>query len=284
MDEIRLPDGTSLASIGLGTWRLGESPGQRDRDIAAVRDAIDLGYRVIDTAEMYGEGGAEEVVGAAVEASVRSRGVGREELFIVSKIYPHNASRRGVQSAVDRSRRRLKIDRIDLYLLHWPGPYPLVETVAAFEAARSNGLIGQWGVSNFDLDELEALRRTPDGAACAANQVYYSASTRGVEFDLLPRQREWKMPLMAYCPLDQGELAKDEVLRQIARRHGATPSQVGLAWLMAQDNVMAIPKAVKPDHLRDNLAASRLRLDPEDFALIEQRFPRPRHKVPLAMR
>ena len=284
MNTVTLPDGTSLPALGLGTWHMGESARTRADEVAAVRRAIELGYRVIDTAEMYGDGGAEEVVGAAIADAVRAGSVAREQLFVVSKVYPHNASRDGVAAACKRSLKRLALDRIDLYLLHWPGPHPLRDTVAGFERLRSQGRIRHWGVSNFDTDDMAALGRVPQGERCAANQVYYSASTRGPEVELLPWQRERSMPLMAYCPLDQGDLARDAVLQGIAARHGATASQVALAWLIARPGVMAIPKAVREVHLRENLAAADLALVAADLDEIDRHFPAPRRKVPLAMR
>ena len=284
MNTVALPDGTELPSIGLGTWKMGESARTRAAEVAAVRLAIEIGYRVIDTAEMYGDGGAEEVVGEAVGAALRAGTITRDQLFIVSKVYPHNANRAGLASACGRSLLRLGLDHIDLYLLHWPGPHPLQETVAAFEALQAAGRIRRWGVSNFDADEMRDLAVVPGGAACAANQVYYSLSARGAEFDLLPWQRERTVPLMAYCPLDQGGLADDAVLRSAGERHGASASQVALAFLLAQPGVMAIPKAVREPHLRENFDATRLRLGADDLAAIERRFPAPRRKLPLAMR
>ena len=282
MNSVTLPDGSLLPALGLGTWRMGESARSRDAEVAAVRLAIDIGYRVIDTAEMYGEGGAEEVVGEAVAQAVRAGTVTREQLFIVSKVYPHNANRQGVVAACERSLKRLALDHIDLYLLHWPGPHPLRDTVAGFEALRQRGSIRHWGVSNFDTDEMDALIAVPAGDRCAANQVYYSLSARGVEFDLLPWQRERAMPLMAYCPLDRGGLVADPALQAVAKRHAATASQIALAALMAQAGVMVIPKAVREAHLRENLAAAALRLTAADLAEIDVRFPAPRRKLPLA--
>ena len=284
MNTVSLPDGTSLPALGLGTWRMGESARARSAEVAAVRLAIELGYRVIDTAEMYGEGGAEEVVGQAVAQALREGVVTRDELFIVSKVVPHNASREGVVAACERSLRRLAVDHVDLYLLHWPGPHPLRDNVAGFEHLRAQGRIRHWGVSNFDADDLRALGAVAGGERCAANQVYHSLSTRGPEFDLLPWQRARTMPLMAYCPLDQGDLAGDAVLQRVAGRHGATASQVALAWLTAQPGVMAIPKAVRETHLRENFAAADLVLTDADRGEIDARFPAPRRKLPLAMR
>ena len=284
MNTVKLPDGSSLPALGLGTWHMGESASSRAEEVAAVRLALELGYRVVDTAEMYGEGGAEEVLGQALAEALRAGTVAREQVFVVSKVYPHNASRQGVAAACERSRHRLKLDHIDLYLLHWPGPHPLRDTVAGFGALQAQGHVTHWGVSNFDTDDMRQLVAVPGGERCAANQVYLSPSTRGAEFDLLPWQRARSMPLMAYCPLDQGDLADDAVLRGVAERHGATASQVALAWLIARDGVMPIPKAVREAHLRANLAAADLALSEADLSEIERRFPAPRRKQALAMR
>ena len=284
MNTVKLPDGTALPALGLGTWHMGESASSRAKEVAAVRLALELGYRVVDTAEMYGEGGAEEVVGQALAEALRAGTVTREQVFIVSKVYPHNASRQGVASACERSRRRLGLDHIDLYLLHWPGPHPLSHTVLGFEAVQAQGHITHWGVSNFDTDDMRQLVAVPGGERCAANQVYFSPSTRGAEFDLLPWQQARNMPMMAYCPLDQGDLADDPVLLGVAERHGATASQVALAWLIARGGVIPIPKAVREPHLRDNLAAADLALNEADLSEIERRFPAPQRKQVLAMR
>ena len=284
MNTVTLPDGTPLPALGLGTWRMGESAARRAEEVAAVQCAIALGYRVIDTAEMYGDGGAEEVVGHGVAEAIRAGTVTRDQLFIVSKVYPQNASRAGIAAACERSRQRLQLDHIDLYLLHWPGPHPLRDTVAGFEALQARGHIRHWGVSNFDTDDLRGLVGVPGGARCAANQVYHSLSARGAEFDLLPWQRERQMPMMAYSPLDQGDLAGEATLCRVAQRLGVTASQVALAWAMAQPGVMVIPKAVREAHLRENLAATDVVLGQADLAEIEARFPAPRRKLPLAMR
>jgi diketogulonate reductase-like aldo/keto reductase len=248
-----------------------------------VRRALEIGYRLIDTAEMYGEGGAEEVIGAALKDAIAAGDVRREDVFIVSKVYPHNAGRTGVPAACERSLRRLGLDRIDLYLLHWRGSVPLAETVAAFEALQERGLIRHWGVSNFDVDNLTALARVTGGAHCAANQIYYSASQRGVEFALLPWQREHRMPAMAYSPIDQGAAARDRTLKAIGARHGATAAQIALAWVLRRPDVIAIPKAVRDAHLRENWAAASIALTPQDLAEIDRRFPPPARKSPLAM-
>jgi diketogulonate reductase-like aldo/keto reductase len=283
MHTVTLPDGESRPALGLGTWRLGESAGGRRAEVAAVRSALAMGYRVIDTAEMYGEGGAEEVVGSAVAEALRTGELRREELFVVSKVYPHNASHDGVRAACERSRRRLGLDVIDLYLLHWRGSHPLGETVAGFESLRERGWIRHWGVSNFDRDDMEELAALPDGGRCVADQVYYSLGERGAGFDLLPWLQHRGMPLMAYSPVDQGRLAGDPTLRAIGERHGASAAQVALAWVLSQPGVMAIPKAVRESHLRENLAAAALTLAAADRAEIDARFAPPRRRTPLAM-
>lgn len=283
MQHVSFPDGHSSPSLGLGTWRMGESARERAREVAAVRLALEIGYRVIDTAEMYGEGGAEEVVGQALAEAMRAGTVARDEVFVVSKVYPHNASRAGVRAACERSRRRLKLDRIDLYLLHWRGAHALSETMGGFEALMEAGEISRWGVSNFDVDDMEELLAVRGGRACAANQVYYSLGERGAGFALLPWLQRRGMPLMAYCPIDQGVLAGEPRLAALASRHGATPAQLALAWAMEQPGVMAIPKAVRESHLRENLAAASIVLGPDDLAELDALFAPPRRKTALAM-
>lgn len=276
---VALPSGETVPALGLGTWRMGESARVRRAEVDAVRYALELGYRLIDTAEMYGDGGAEEVVGEALaQGPVR-----RDAVFLVSKVYPHNASRKGTVAACERSLKRLRTDCIDLYLLHWRGAIPLAETVAAFEHLRERGKIRHWGVSNFDVDDLRELWAADDGDRCAANQVYYSAGQRGIEFDLLPWQRQRRMPAMAYCPIDQGALARSTRLQAIARARGATAAQVALAWVLRQPDVIAIPKAVQPTHLSDNVAAASIVLSAAELAQIDAAFPPPARKRPLAM-
>ena len=288
MHQVRLSDGTLVAALGLGTWRMGESGAQRRAEVAAVRSAIELGYRLIDTAEMYGEGGAEEVVGEAVGAAIAAGDVQRETLFVVSKVYPHNASRRGTVAACERSLKRLGLERIDLYLLHWRGQHPLRDTVEAMRSLVLSGKIGHWGVSNFDVDDMAELAAVSSGAEtaaphCATNQVYYSLGERGPEFALLPWMRERQMPLMAYSPIDQGRIANDPALAAIGASRGATAAQVALAWVVSQPGVIAIPKAVDPRHLRDNLAAAELRLSEDEQRQIDRHFRPPTAKTPLAM-
>jgi diketogulonate reductase-like aldo/keto reductase len=283
MKTIALSTGQAVPALGLGTWRMGELDARRGTEVAALRHAIEMGYRLFDSAEMYGEGGAEEVIGEALAQALRSGTVTREQLFIVSKVYPHNASRKSLPAACERSRKRLGVDRIDLYLLHWRGQIALRETVTAFESLQAQGRIGTWGVSNFDTADMAELCALPGGAVSATNQVYYSLSRRGIEFDLLPWQRERSIPLMAYCPIDQGRLADDASLQSIGQRHNASAAQVGLAWLLAQPGVIAVPKAVREAHLRENLAAAELVLTPQDLAELDRTFPPPRRKTALAM-
>ncbi|MBE7376686.1 aldo/keto reductase [Pseudomonas lopnurensis] len=274
MRAFSMIDGGRVPRVGQGTWHMGEDPAERQREVAALRLGIELGMPLIDTAEMYGEGGAEEVVGEAI----RSR---RERVFLVSKVYPHNASRQGIPLACERSLRRLGTDCIDLYLLHWRGQHPLAETVEAFERLKTAGKIRHWGVSNLDLDDMQEL---PQARACATNQVLYNPAERGIEFDLLPWCQAQGMPVMAYCPLGQGgELLRAPALLEVARRHGAQPAQVALAWALRQPGVWAIPKASDPVHLRANAAAAGLRLGAEDLAIIEQAFPSPSRRQPLQM-
>ncbi len=265
--------GVSVPRIGQGTWHMGEDAAQRQAEVRALREGLDLGMTLIDTAEMYAEGGAEEIVAEAI----RGR---RDEVYLVSKVYPHNASTTGVQAACERSLRRLGTDTIDLYLLHWRGEYPLSETVAAFEQLREQGKIRRWGVSNFDEADLEELANSD----CATNQVLYNPEARGIEYDLIDWQAQQNMPLMAYCPIGQGgALLRDATLQRIADKHTATTAQVALAWVMRYPGVIAIPKAVNLDHLRQNAGADTLRLDADDLARIDAAYPPPSRKQPLEM-
>ena len=281
---VTLPGNEVWPSLGLGTWRMGESAARRSGEIAAIRAAVEMGYRVIDTAEMYGEGGAEEVVGRAIAECLRAGTVGRDELFIVSKIYPHNASAAGTVAACERSLKRLGLDRIDCYLLHWRGSVPLAETVAAFEALRERGRIRHWGVSNFDLDDMEELLGVEGGKRCTANQVYYSLTTRGPDFALLPWQAARGIVTMAYSPIDQGELLRNPALRKIAERKSVAPAQLALAWLSAQAGVMALPKSTDLVRLRENLESASMTLGAGDLAALDKAFPPPRRKTPLTLR
>jgi diketogulonate reductase-like aldo/keto reductase len=287
MHHLSLPDGTSIPALGLGTWRMGEAASAQASEVAAVRLALELGYRLIDTAEMYGEGGAETVVGRALGEALGQGTVSREQLVIVSKVYPHNASRAGTVAACERSLKRLGLDKIDLYLLHWRGQHPLRETVAGMHALQAAGKIGHWGVSNLDVDDMQELQAAGGGstgaAGCATDQVYYSLGERGVEHSLLPWLREHRMPMLAYSPIDQGALAKDGTLAEIGAARGFTAAQVALAWVLGQPGVLAIPKAVSATHLRENFEAAQIRLSAEERRRIETAYPAPKRKTPLAM-
>ncbi len=261
-----------MPRLGQGTWRMGEGLRPRAEEAAALRLGLDLGMTLIDTAEMYGEGAAEEVVGDAISGQ-------RDRAFLVSKVYPQNASRAGVVAACARSLKRLRTDRLDLYLLHWRGGVPLAETVAGFEALREAGHIRAWGVSNFDVDDMAELP-----AGCAANQVLYNVEARGIEFELLPWSQARGMPVMAYSPVGQGgALLRSKVLVEIGRRHGVTAAQVAVAWTLRQDGVVSIPKAGDAAHVRENAAALGVQLTERDVAEIDAAFPAPKRKRALEM-
>ena len=279
----RLPDGTPLPALGLGTWRMGERADARQAEILAVREALRMGYRLIDTAEMYGEGGAESMLGDALKLAFAAGEVQRDSLTLVSKVYPHHASTRGVVEACERSLRRLKLDRIDLYLLHWRGEYALAETLEGFAQLQRRGLIRHWGVSNFDVSDMNELFALPGGADCATNQVYYSLEARGIEHDLLPWQTRHQMPLMAYSPIGQGALGSHPALQAMAQSLGVTAAQVALAWVLRHPEVVAIPKAVRSAHLQDNLAAMQLHLGAAELQRLDALFAPPRGKQALAM-
>ncbi|CAA9289048.1 MAG: Oxidoreductase, aldo/keto reductase family [uncultured Craurococcus sp.] len=275
MAPITLADGTEVPALGQGTWNMGERGSDRRREADALRLGLDLGMTLIDTAEMYAEGGAEEVVAEAIAGR-------RSDVFLVSKVYPHNAVGQKLEAALERSLRRLRTESLDLYLLHWRGSVPLEDTVAAMERMRAAGKIRRWGVSNLDVDDLEELG--PALADCAADQVLYNLEHRGVEFDLLPFCRERRMPVMAYSPVGQGgALLRHPALQGVARRLGATPAQVAIAWTLRQGGVISIPKAADAGHVRLNAAAGELRLAPEDLAALDAAFPPPRRKRALAM-
>jgi diketogulonate reductase-like aldo/keto reductase len=271
-----LPSGEAIQVLGQGTWKMGEDSRRRAGEVNALKLGLDLGMTLIDTAEMYASGGAEEVVAEAIAGR-------RDELFLVSKVLPSNASRSGVARACESSLKRLRTDRIDLYLLHWPGSVPLSETVEAFEALKKAGKIRHWGVSNFDTDEMEELTGLRSGGNVQTNQVLYNLSRRGPEFDLAPWSRQRGIPLMAYSPVEQGALARNARLEAIAARHNATAAQIALAWVMAQPGVIAIPKASSQDHVRQNVAALDIKLTAEDFTELDRAFPPPTRKRGLEM-
>jgi diketogulonate reductase-like aldo/keto reductase len=278
-NTVMFEHGLALPAIGQGTWYMGENAGQRQKEIAALRAGIDAGLTLIDTAEMYADGGAEEVVGEALQGR-------REQVFLVSKVYPWNAGGQKAVAACDASLRRLQTDYLDLYLLHWRGNYSLAETVDAMETLIRQGKIRRWGVSNLDYDDMQELYGVTGGKACATNQVLYHLGSRGIEFDLLPWCQQQQMPVMAYCPLAQaGRLRNDlfnsRAVQDVAHAHHATPAQVLLAWATRQPGVMAIPKASSVDHVKENAAALALRLSDEAVALLDQAFPAPGRKTPL---
>ncbi len=273
--SVELPSGARLPTFGIGTWRMGEDRRRRKDETDAIRHGIDLGFTLIDTAEMYGEGGAEEAIADAIAGR-------RDGLTIVSKVYPHNASRRGAVAACERSLKRLRIDRIDLYLLHWIGGDPFEETIAAFETLRDQGKIADWGVSNFDLDDLQSWHEK-DGGRCGTNQVMFNLARRGVEFDLLPWMQQHKMPLMAYSPFDRGPLARDHALKAVADRCGATQAQVALAWLLQLPGVVVIPKSADKARLSENFGALKVKLSDADLAELDRAFPPPRRKQSLSI-
>jgi diketogulonate reductase-like aldo/keto reductase len=279
MKTVSFPSGRAVAALGQGTWNMGEDAARRHDEVRALQLGLDLGMTLIDTAEMYGEGGAELIVGEAIAGR-------RAEVYLVTKVYPHNASLEGTQAACERSLKRLNVDCIDLYLLHWPGCFALDETFDAFEALKKAGKIKEYGVSNFDIDGIQ------DAVGCgpaATDQVLYNLMKRGIEFDLLPWCRQQGMPVMAYSPLEstgreQAALLGNPGLQAVAVTHGATPAQIALAWVLHQDGVIAIPKAVDPVHLRANRAAADIRLSTEDLAALDQAFPPPRRRRALDMR
>jgi diketogulonate reductase-like aldo/keto reductase len=276
MRTVALPNGETVSAVGQGTWYMGERRGDAAKEADALRLGIDLGMTLIDTAEMYAGGGAEQAVAQAVSGI-------RDQVFIVSKVLPQNASRSGVPAACERSLQRLKTDRIDLYLLHWRGGHPLAETVAAFEALKAQGKIRHWGVSNLDTTDMTELLGGPSGSGCAANQVLYHPDSRGIEFDLLPWCTQHRIPLMAYSPLGHHvrKLLSSSALQAIARRHGATAAQVAIAWGLRSGQVISIPKAADAAHVRENASASEIELTPQDLAEIDAAHQPPRRKAAL---
>jgi diketogulonate reductase-like aldo/keto reductase len=255
---------------------MGESVRKRKEEVAALRLGVDLGLTLIDTAEMYGDGVAEEIVAEAIEGR-------RDECFIASKVLPENSTRAGTIAACERSLRRLKTDRIDLYLLHWRGRPRLEETLSGFEALINAGAIRYWGVSNFDVKDMEELYALEGGTVCATNQVLYNLRRRGIEAGLLPWCRDRGIPIMAYSPIDQGRLLRDRVLTAVAIRHRATTAQIALAWALRQPAMMVIPKAATLEHVRENRAALDIRLTDRDLAELDRAFPLPRRPRPLEL-
>jgi diketogulonate reductase-like aldo/keto reductase len=272
----KLASGEPVPVLGQGTWHMGEDRQKRKEEIAALRLGLDLGLALIDTAEMYGNGAAEELVGEAIAGR-------RDEVFLVSKVLPENATALGTVAACERSLERLGTDRLDLYLLHWRGSVPLAETLDGFAALMAAHKIRRWGVSNFDVDDMTELWSLPGGDEAQTNQVLYNLTRRGIEFDLMPLLQRRGMPIMAYSPIEQGQLLKNGTVRVIAEHHDATPAQVALAWVLRHEGVIAIPKAANEKHVRENRGALSLQLTEEDLAALDFAFPPPNGPVPLEM-
>ena len=276
MRSVTLTTGENVPVLGLGTWRMGERKSERGAELKAIKLGLELGSRLVDTAEMYGEGIAEEIVGEAMGAL-------RDEIYLVSKVYPHNASRKGTVAACERSLKRLKTDRLDLYLLHWRGSHPLAETVEAFEALKKAGKIRNWGVSNLDAGDLDELASVPNGSNCVSDQVLYHLGSRGIEWQLLPKCQKSKIMVMAYSPLGQGPLLRKPALGRLASKHNCDAAAVALAWVLRHPGVVTIPKATQPDHVRANVKAVDVKLDAEDLGALDATFPPPKRGSPLGM-
>jgi diketogulonate reductase-like aldo/keto reductase len=274
--KLTMPNGDAVPVLGQGTWKMGESRSRRKDEVAALSLGMDLGMGLIDTAEMYAEGGAEEVVAEAIKGR-------RKDVYLVSKVYPHNASRSGVIAACERSLKRLKADRLDLYLLHWRGGIALGETISGFEDLLAAGKIRSFGVSNFDVSDMRELHRLPGGRAAAGNQVLYNLGHRGIEFDLLPWAEGERVPIVAYSPLEIGPLARAAGMRRVAQRHEATPAQIALAWVLRRANMITIPKSSKLEHVRENRAAADIELTTQDLTELDAASPPPRQAGPLDM-
>jgi len=276
MSSVVLPGGGRVPQLGIGTWMMGERPSARKEETESVRLGIELGMKLVDTAEMYGDGACETFLGEALAGL-------RDKVFLVSKVYPHNASRAGTVAACERSLKRLKTDHLDLYLLHWRGGEPLAETIIGMEHLKTQGKIRHWGVSNFDTEDMNELYFTPGGEGCAVNQVLYNLTRRGPEYDLIPWLQEHEMPLMAYSPIEQGRIKTTGVLSEIAKKHGAKPFQIALAWALRFPTNIVIPKASRPEHMRENAGARDIKLDADDLAALDAAFPPPTRKRSLEM-
>ncbi|PLC39984.1 aldo/keto reductase [Ralstonia pickettii] len=276
MKHVTLPNGERVPALGMGTWNMGDNRATRAEEIATLRLGLDLGLRLIDTAEMYGEGLSESLIGEAIAGR-------RDEVFLVSKVYPHNASRRGIAAACERSLRRLGTDRLDLYLLHWRGDVPFEDTLEGLQALQREGKIRQYGVSNLDLSDMEEWWDAPGGDQTAVNQLLYNLSRRGIEWDVLPWLRERRVPVMAYSPIEQARLVRHPKLVRFAQESGMTPAQVALAWLLANDDIIAIPKTGHRDRLRENIGALSHPLTAEQLATLASIFPPPKGPRALEM-
>ncbi|HBW12716.1 MAG TPA: aldo/keto reductase [Proteiniclasticum sp.] len=280
--HIKLKDGTSMPRLGQGTWNMGEDPKHQKEEIEALQEGIRLGMTLIDTAEMYGEGRSEKLVGEAIKTFPR------EDLFLVSKVYPHNAGRKNIFTSLKRSLERLDTPYLDLYLLHWRGSVPLSETIACMEEMKKEGLIKNWGVSNFDTDDMQELLSCPSGDQCSVNQVLYHLGSRGIEYDLLPYLKEENIALMAYCPLGHDKnkrrrITEHPVVREVAKKHSITPLQLMLSFTLVEDSICSIPKASSLPHVKENAESLHLTLTEEDLLRLNEAFPAPRKSVPLDM-
>ncbi|MCD8178739.1 MAG: aldo/keto reductase [Tannerellaceae bacterium] len=269
-------DNRKVLTLGQGTWNMGDDDTRRKTELEALRTGIDLGMTVIDTAEMYGNGRSERLVGEAILGQ-------RDKVYLISKVLPSNASRQGTLRACENTLKRLQIDHLDLYLLHWQGRYPFEETVEAMLQLRQEGKINEWGVSNIDVDGMEEFYAIPGGNTCTANEVVYNITRRGIEYDLIPWCREHNIPVIAYSPVEQGRLAKHPVLTEIARRHNATSTQIALAWVVRNPGIIAIPKAASVNHVQENCQSLTIELTKEDLIRIDNAFPSPTRKMPLDM-
>jgi diketogulonate reductase-like aldo/keto reductase len=276
MRTVTLPCGERVPVLGLGTWNVGDDPRQRTDEIAALRLGLDLGATLIDTAEMYGEGKSEMLIGEAIEGR-------RDEVFLVSKVYPHNATSDGVIAACERSLKRLRTDRLDLYLLHWRGTVPFEDTLEGFMRLQRSGKIRHYGVSNLDTSDMEEWWETPGGREVQTDQVLYNLSRRGIEWDLLPWLRERRISVMAYSPIEQGRIVANRKLADFAKRNGMTPAQAALAWVLKDDDTIAIPKTSRPARVKENVAAADIRLSAEQLAELDAMFPPPSGPQPLEM-
>lgn len=276
MRTLTLPGGETVPALGQGTWHMGDDRAARAGEIRALQTGVDLGLTLVDTAEMYGDGRSEELVGEALAGR-------RDKVFLVSKVLPFNASRKGTRAACEKSLKRLRTDVIDLYLLHWEGPCPFEETLAGMDDLLRSGKIRFWGVSNMDVDAMEAFFALPGGTACAVNQILYNLSRRGVEFDLLPWCAARSVPVMAYSPLEQGRILDNAVLQRVAASHGATPAQIALAWVLERPGVMAIPKTGSAARVAENAKCLEIILSPNDKNALATAFPPPVRKIPLQM-
>ena len=275
-NNVIFPNGIKVPALGQGTWYMGENPNKKADEIKALQTGIELGMTVIDTAEMYGDGLSEQLVGEAINGR-------REEVFLISKVLPWNASYNGTINACERSLRRLGTDRIDLYMLHWSGSYPIQETVEAMMKLQDSGKILQWGVSNMDVAEMEDFMALPDGNTCATDEVLYNLTRRGIEYDLMPWCENHNIPIIAYSPIEQGRLLNNPTLRRIADAHSATPAQIALAWVLRKPNALAIPKASNEKHVRENFGCLSVNLTDTDIELLDKAFPAPQYKKPLEM-